>query len=538
VEGPPDQGPAGVALSEQLARLLKVLRRRWPVLVAVPALAGVVSLIIGLSEQKKYDATAKLVVNPTNQVTALLNPGAAGQSADPERDLNTEVSLITTVPLAEAVRHQLKLTEPRDQLLAQVTTSIEGTTNIVDITVRDPSPARGARIANAFATQYVAARDRQARSAFDQAAGQARAQLGSLTPAQRKSAAGLQLRSRLQELVVDGALQTGNAHVIQPAATPTSAATPRLKFDTALGVILGLILGLVVVGVLDLLDRRVKDDEEVSTLTGLPALGAIPKLRRSRGLGPLDHGPEVTEGYRSLATSLRFFKLGDQVKTLMITSPGPLAGKTSVTLSLAGALAEFGQKVIAVECDLRRPRFTEYARVAPNAGLSSVLAGLANWEDEIVEVDAARTLRGASTAQNGSAQFSVLPAGPTPPNPLALLSSPEMSELLTELRASADVLLVDTPPIGSLGDAVALVPWVDGVALVVRRHHTTRDALTKARATLEELHAPVLGTVLTAGPASLGGYYYSDQAPRRVRVESTNGRPPGSRTRRPPTPRA
>lgn len=497
-EGLSDQGPAGISMSEQIARYLKVLRRRWPVIVAFPLIAMVVALVVGLSEQKKYDATAKLVVNPTNQVTAVLNPSANTQSADPERDLNTEVSLITTVPLAEAVRHQLHLQENHDDLLAQVRTSIEGTTNIVEITVRDPDPERAARVANEFANQYIVARDTQARSAFQQAADQARAELGALSPAQRKGAAGLQLRSRLQELVVDSTLQTGNAHVVQPATPPTSAATPKLKFDLALGLLLGLILGVAAAAVLELLDRRLKDEDDVVAIAPFSVLGTIPGSRRSGQPRPLEPELERVEAYRSLATGLRFLKVGDQVKTLMITSPGSRVGKTSVTLSLAVALAEFGQRVIAVECDLRQPRFAEYLELPSTGGLSSVLGGWTTCSRELVELD-------VPSISDGSPRLSVLPCGPTPPNPHALLTGSELAEVLQELRSTADVVLIDTPPLGPLADVVPLIPRMDGVALVVGLRQTTRDELRRARNLLEEFQAPVLGTILTSGKGSLGG---------------------------------
>src|SRR4051812_19039822 len=117
IDGSADQGPAEVALSERLAYYLRVLRRRWRVIALVPGVAVLISVVLGLQAQKKYDATAKLVVNPSNQVNALLNPSSATPSADPERDLNTEVSRIKTFPLAEAVRRQLRLRETDKALL-------------------------------------------------------------------------------------------------------------------------------------------------------------------------------------------------------------------------------------------------------------------------------------------------------------------------------------------------------------------------------------------------------------------------------------
>jgi len=531
------QGPAGVLVSERLAYYLKVLRRRWRVIALVPGVAVVVSLAIGLQAQKEYDATAKLVVNPRNQVTALLNPATAAPSADPERDLNTEVSRIKTLPVAEAVRRQLRLQEDAEELLAQVTTSLEGTTNIVDVKVRDPDPAQAARLANAFATRYVAARESDARSAFERAAARARKQLESLPSAQQG-----ELRSRLQELEVGSTLQTGNAEVIQPATKPTTPASPRVLFDTVLAAFLGLVLGVVAAGMLELLDRRVKDEDDVRLITRLPSLANIPVPRRATGSRRLELDREQTEGYRSLATNLRFFKLGSKAKTMLITSPSPLDGKTSVTLSLARSLAEFGQKVIAVECDLRRPRFADYLELSQAHGLSSILAGMAPWSQEVVEVDA--NLRaGASRARDASLRFSVLPSGPAPPNPHALLSSAEMHELLVELCISEDVVLLDAPPLGTLTDAVPLLPWVDCVILVVRLQHTTRDALKKACNVLAELDAaPVLGTVLTGVPRPPRGGYYgaegSSPAAASFQIKSQDGRAGGRRSEGAPTSQA
>lgn len=130
-------------------------------------------------------------------------------------------------------------------------------------------------------------------------------------------------------------------------------------------------------------------------------------------------------------------------------------------------------------------------------------------------------------AHGDSAHFSVLAGGQTPPNPQALLSSSEMSELILDLRSSRDVVVIDTPPLGTLTDAVPLVERVDGVLLVVRLQQTTRDSLRKACEVLADLQAPVLGTVLVGAPRSSKRYYGQTPEPGRpagVKIESRNGR--------------
>jgi uncharacterized protein involved in exopolysaccharide biosynthesis len=257
MDGSLDQGPAGVTLSERLAYYAKVVRRRWLVIALVPVVAVLASLLVSLRAQKQYDATSKVVVNPNNQVTELLNPGSSQQSGDPERDLNTEVSRITTIPIADAVQRKLHLRQNPDDLLSKLTTSLDGTTNIVNITARDPSPALAAQISNAFATEYVSARKSDARSAFRDAARQATNQLASLTPTEQVGPQGTDLRARLRQLEVEGALQTGNAQVVESATTPTSAATPKVLFAAVLAGFLGVILGGLAAAALVLLVRRV-----------------------------------------------------------------------------------------------------------------------------------------------------------------------------------------------------------------------------------------------------------------------------------------
>jgi Mrp family chromosome partitioning ATPase len=156
---------------------------------------------------------------------------------------------------------------------------------------------------------------------------------------------------------------------------------------------------------------------------------------------------------------------------------------------------------------------------------------MASWSQQVVHVDVSRLRVDDSTIRGESPHFSVLAGGQSPPNPQALLSSGEMAELMLDLRSSRDVVLIDTPPLGTLTDAVPLVARVDGVVLVVHLQYTTRDGLKKACEVLAELDAAVLGTVLIGGArSSLSGYYGTESpqssVPGRQR-ESRNGRAAG-----------
>ncbi|HLW94782.1 MAG TPA: hypothetical protein VKS25_05330, partial [Solirubrobacteraceae bacterium] len=236
---------------------------------------------------------------------------------------------------------------------------------------------------------------------------------------------------------------------------------------------------------------------------GAPTLGALPA-----------RSWEHEESYDSLAVSL-LFRLGPAENVVMVTSAGPRDGKTSVTLGLAAALAKLGQQVIAVECDMRRPRFAEYLGLPPEQeGLSAILDGSRSAGIGLVEVPvdsskgAGRPGAGPTTVGDGHT-FSVLPCGSIPVSPLPLLGGPDLAPLLRQLQVRADVVLLDTPPVGPIKDAVVLAAYVDQVMLVARVGHTRRDDLRRCRSALLRAGSPLLGIVAVGTARAEVLAYYS-----------------------------
>ncbi len=560
---------SGFLMSEQVTAGLRVLRRRWLVIVIVPVLAVAASLGVTATSAKRYTATAKLDLFPTNEVTSLLAPGSQPTPADPERDENTEVSQITETPVANMVRTSLRLIETTQSLLQQTSAALEGTTNIVDISVEDPSPTRAARLATAFATQYVIYSTAQERLPLAQAVSTDQRDLAKLTPAQQISAPGLQYTKN--ELALQAALATltPDAQVTENATAPSSPSSPRPLLDAAIALVVGLLIAIVAAIVMELFDRTLRDEEDAAAAARLRTLGVIPRphVRTVHSHGGHPHGPhgpalrdigppaalarrfadetltsdvvparatafsspdwERDESYSSLAISLLSLRLGPEENVLMITSAGPQDGKTSVTLGLAPALAELGYSVIAVECDLRRPRFAEYLGLAPSGeGLSSLLAGTIKVPAGLVDIaidrnrppaarlpTRARATKNSTTAvARASSNFTILPCGPVPTNPLALLAGAKLPPLLRQLRAMADIVLIDTPPLGVIKDAVVLTAMVDQVAIVARIGHTRRDALTHCRAAIAEIGSPMAGVVIVGGARGGTLSYYGRAA--------------------------
>jgi succinoglycan biosynthesis transport protein ExoP len=505
------EGPLG-----QLGSLLGAVRRRWMLLAAIVIAAAVAAFVLSKSQTKKYDAISKVYIAQSNEVNALLGNGNTN-APDPERDFNSKVELITQPDVADRVRAQLHLSMSSDDLLKEVSTQVSGSSDVVGIQVEDTDPARAAAIANSFAKQYITVRQSAVRGAILQAANLAQRQLNSLAPVDRNGPQGRALAQRLRELQIDAALQTGGIEPVSNATRPTGPSSPKPTLMTVIAAFLGGILGLILVIALELLDRRIKEIGDIERY-GRPVLAAIPAPATSSS--PLDEEFAVREALSTLATNLRFLNLGRDVNSIVITSPGPQEGKTSVALGLSRGLTELGLRVVTIEADLRRPLFTTYTSLGAGNGLSTVLAGVTDLDEALVDVDA-HTLRPLGPGDShDTPYFTVLPAGPVPPNPLGLLSNPQMAQTVKRLRAMADVVVIDTAPVGTVNDAVAIAELVDGILLLAKLGQTRRDAFERTVRTFDHLPTPLLGLILTNAPRGSAGSYYGYDRPYRAARET------------------
>lgn len=489
--------------ASQLLDSVRAVRGRWRLVLAVVVVATGLAFVLSLSSAKQYDATAQLLLRGEEPINALLDPSGNSRSSDPERDLNTEVELIKVGPTAQAVKRTLGLRRSVDDLLDQVHTETSATSDIVRLRVRDNDPVLAARIANEFAASYVRFRVNSARSRYRQAADLAQRQLLALSPVDRRTVEGRDLQARQRELQIASALQTGGAELVRRATIPPDASRPRPLLSAALGFLLGLVVGVGAALVLNLVDRRFTDEREVEDFFGLPVLAAIPRpARRGADL----HDPAQREAYGLLASNLQLATTGRPSSVIMITSPGPGDGKTSVTLGIARAYAQLGMSVIAIEADLRRPAFGRYVDVTSSGGVTGVLAG-APIERELIWLDA-NSLQPTGHDEGSRGAIGLLPAGEIPDNPQRALSDPAMNLVVEVARSLADIVLIDTAPVGTVNDATVLGRMVEGVAVVTRLNQTSKDAARRANRSLASLGAERLGLVVTdSGGAERHAYY-------------------------------
>lgn len=494
--------------TNQLVDYLRAIRRRWVAVAAVILVVTGIAIALSLVAEKQYDATADLLFGRQAQVDGLLGDTPTYE-AEPGRRLNTDVELIKLDSVAAAVRDRLRLDTSVEALLRKVTTEINDRSDLVKLVVRDTDPDRAAEIANAFAAEYVDFRRRSARRNLDQAAELAQSRYDALSPEDRASAQGEQLLARRRALEIDAALQTGGVEVVRQARAPDDPARPRPKLSAATGLLLGLLLGVILALVLEFADRRLKDEQSVEEAFDLPLLAAIPPPPRRGGDDHIQR-----EAYGMLAANVRLAR-GGEPQVVMTTSPSPEEGKTSVTLGVARALARLGLRVIVLEADLRRPSMQRHAELPTTRGLSGLLAAGGSLTEDLVWLDATSMRPVTLDNVSDGLSFALVPAGPVPSHAARLLARPEMGEIVETARSLADVVLIDTPPIGTVNDAVTMARYVDKVIVVARLNRTTKDAARRALRVLHNLDVLLSGVVVTDAPLD-GQYAYYGPDPDDV----------------------
>jgi len=312
------------------------------------------------------------------------------------------------------------------------------------------------------------------------------------------------LLTRLKETNLSGTSEANNVMLLDKAEVPLKPAKPIVPLNIAMSAFVGLILGVGLALLTDLLDNTVKNTEEVEAATDVPVLGTIPIIRtankRDRDTITISNpGCPIAERYRGLRTNVVFSGKAGEPRSLLITSANPSEGKTITTSNLAITMAHAGSRVVLIDADLRRPSIHSVFGLDNSVGLSSYLIGEADI-DQVVQ----------KTAEDN---LMVIPCGVIPPNPSELLGSSRMPELISKLKASFDVVMIDTPPVLAVTDAAVLAAFVDQVVQVVLSGSTTKDAARMCKESLASVGAHIIGTVLNRfDPKAHGGsryrYYY------------------------------
>jgi len=322
----------------------------------------------------------------------------------------------------------------------------------------------------------------------------------------------LNMLQRLKEAGVTAGLRSSNIRVVDVARIPRSPIKPDVTRNLEMGLLVGLAAGLALAIIMESIDSTVRNLEEITAASALPALGTIPlqleggrrKKLLSAGNNSLSQSPalvtcsdprsQAAESYRALRTSILLSSSSAPPKVLLVTSALQEEGKTTISANSAIVLAQKGSRVLLVDADLRRPGLGQMLGLNSSSGLSTLLSGMDKQAHFVTPIPEVPTL-------------TVLSAGPIPPNPAELLSSETMKTWIARWRNEFDYIVIDSPPCLSVTDAVALSVEADKVIFVARSGQTTKTALRRASEVLSHVNANVMGVVLNCLDSRSDDYY-------------------------------
>lgn len=307
---------------------------------------------------------------------------------------------------------------------------------------------------------------------------------------------------RRTDLGMSGTLVTQNARLVDSASAPPESKpiAPNVALNLGLGIVGGLGLGLAFAFFVAFIDDRVKSSFDIEGVVGLPLIGVIPQIKRMDAADKAqivvnNADRQVAEAFLTLHSSLRLKDESKAAKCILITSTIPGEGKSFTTTNLALTFAAHGEKVVVVDCDLRKPNVHKSFRMENLKGVIDVCAGKAAIGDVVMK--------------NVQPNLDVIPAGGRAKNPTQILNSKSFEIMLSDLRKTYDRVFIDTPPLAAVSDALIILPLVDGSIFTIFFNKVRRKAAQFAAKRLLEANVPNFGAVLNGLNLAVSGYYYA-----------------------------
>ncbi len=481
--------------SQGIASYIEAIRAgRWIILIALVFCMGAALLYLARAD-KVYEASADLLITPQQDLPVPV-PGIIIQSSDPTRDVETVARLVRSSPVAQRVNRVLRLDQSVTSLLETVDVQPLAQSNIVTITAKGATPQEAKQLADAFGTEFAADRTDRLHKTLDQQIARLEPQVGE-KPTQAEltnpSSPAVQLRILQQLRLGDDPSVSFEA----PAELPTSAASPRPLLTVAAAIVGGLVLGLVGAFGLQLLDPRLRREEQLRAQFRLPILARIPleRGRKARPLLPSELSLGALDGYQALRASLSTSRRDSlSGRVLLVTGPSPGDGKTTAAINLASTIAAAGKRVILVEADSRRPSIGRALDMHPEVGLASVVTGRRYLVDALLPVG------------GDDAKLRVLLNSPDEAPAADVLSHLSADTLLLQAQRLADWVIVDSPPLNHVAETLALAQAVDDVLVVVRIGRTNARDLRELAEMLAQQGITPAGFVVLGGHARQGYY--------------------------------
>jgi polysaccharide biosynthesis transport protein len=506
-----------------------LLRRKWIVLATVVLVPGL-AVFFSLRQEALYRSSAKVLLKQGSLAATLSGIEDTSYYLDPTRVAQTQIELASTPAVAARVLKAAGITNgDPNRFLGSVSITAEPNADILNFTVTGNDPALAQRLANEYARQYTIYRRQLDTASLEAALKDVNRRIEELQ-ASGQSGYANSLINKAQQLRTLEAVENANAVVVRPA-DGAAQIQPRPKRYGILGLAFGLMLGFALAFIRDTLDTRVRSAEEIAQRLGIPLLARLPepsrRLQRSAGLVMLEDATSVdAEAFRVLRTNLDFANVERNARSIMITSALKEEGKSTTVANLAVAVARTGRRVVLVDLDLRRPYVDRFFKLDGKPGLTNVVLGHATLEEATARIAIPVVEQQAGPGKgNGHSPVGgfvdVLPSGPIPPDAGEFVGTGAVSHILKELSQRYDVVLIDTPPILHVGDALTLASDVDGLILVARLPAIRRPILNELTRVLENCPGAKLGFALAGAHLEegygdgYGYYYYSPYAPRQ-----------------------
>ncbi|QDB79930.1 polysaccharide biosynthesis tyrosine autokinase [Georgenia wutianyii] len=466
----------------ELRDYLHVLRTRWLSIVTVALVTLAATAAATLLTTPEYTSSTRMffAVQGGETVSDL-----AQGSTFTEKQMSSYAEVAKSPIVLDPVAEAFGLEQDSRSLASALDVTVAADTTILVISATDEDPVLARDLANAVADELTST-------------------VGGLSPERP-----------------DGT-ETVRATMLSEAQVPQSPSSPNTMRNLALGLVLGLLLGVGVALLRQVLDTKVRDENDIAAVTDASPLAIVPIDTAATDHPVFMHDDSMgmrAEAIRRLRTNLQFVDFGDRPSSIVVTSSVPAEGKTTTAINLAASLADAGARVVLVDADLRRPTVAKYMGFEGRVGLTTVLIGRANVEDVV------QPWQGSS--------LDILPSGQIPPNPSELLGSRAMTRLLEELTSTYDVVILDSPPLLPVTDAAVLSKLAGGTLVVAGADRLQKQQLRASLEALTKVDAHVLGIVLNKAQRKerdrYAYEYYSSQDPTLTGTRSSSRKARGAR---------
>ena len=521
------------AAQPRLADYLRPLKaRKWMILLAVVLATGATYAYFAHKPNVYTASTDVYVIDPGDPVTGVPNPQAT------DRQVADQAGLVDSRSTAAAVVEKIGYPGSASDLLNHVAITSRPGEDFVEFTAHGSSAGQAAAIANGFGNEFVSLVNGAENSRIASALRLSQAQLAALgtgVPAQLSRADLIAQIDRLKLALAD---PQKISQMVQAALPPRSPSSPKPVPDALFALIVSLVLAIGLAYAMERFDRRLKNPEEMETAYSAPLLAVLPHTDDPVATrdGQPTLGADFREAFRILRTNIELAAVDSPPRTIVVSSAVPGEGKSTVVRNLALAFREAGKRVAVIDLDLRHPALARPFGVAEGPGITEVMRREAVLGDVTLRIavrltvleEVVRAYPENGSPANGTNGHRVIPlphpklslilSGARPANPPALLASQRLIEVLDELRAQYDVVLIDTAPVLAVTDTIPLLRYADALVVVGRLSVSTRDTARRLLELLERVPGVnTLGVVandLASSEAESYGYGYGSSYKR------------------------